>query len=77
MSGGAGSYAAQWWFFSIFITVLAGGVLVSAGAADWIVAITGQVCVLAGMFIAGFCYRERLTQLRRSPRWRAFQRMLR
>lgn len=69
------TYAAQWSFFTIFMVVIAGGPLVSANADQMIIAASGQGCVLAGTFIAGFCYRERLTQLGRSPRWKAFRRM--
>jgi hypothetical protein len=77
MSGSAkASYASQWWLFTGFFGLLAGGTLASASGGLWIVAAVIVACVHAGMFIAGFCYRERLRQLGSDPRWGFFRRML-
>jgi hypothetical protein len=70
-------YAAQWPLFTAFcalMTVLALAVAASGNSA--IIASGSQAAATAGMFISGFCYRERLRQLGKEPNLRVFRQML-
>jgi hypothetical protein len=69
-------YAAQWWLFFAAMILLSGAAVASVDPSKLIVAVTVQACIVAGSFIAGFCYRQRLHQLGREPKLRAFRRML-
>jgi hypothetical protein len=70
-------YAAQWPFFTAFCAVMAALVVAGARPGIAIQLFGAQLSAFGGMFIAGFCYRERLLQRDRQPRLRWFRRMLR
>ena len=69
-------YARQWPGFVCFCVMLAPGALFQAHSGSVFIAAIIQIGVLLGIFIAGFCYRERLVQSGREPRLRMFRRML-
>ena len=70
-------YAAQWSVLATGSVVFGLANAIQASADTRAFAIGIQVVTLAFTFVAGFCYRERLRQMNREPRWRIFRRTLR
>ncbi len=70
------TYASRWLGYTVFSSVMALILLTADPAAERAFVVAAGIVATVGLFISGFCYRERLRQLDREPRLKAFRRML-
>lgn len=75
-TGRGNKYAGQWPMFTVVGVILAVIVASAARPSAVIVVCAAEFGVVWLIFLAGFCYRERLQQLDKRPRFRYLGRMV-